>query len=336
MRDYIYNIDISGKDWDNFVISHPNGNIFQSMALFQVYQDTKNYTPVKVAVIDSISQEIQGVMMGVVIREMNGFLGNFSARSIVQGGPLVKINTEKSVITELIAKYDSLVSHSALYNEIRNMYDMQELRNYIRNYTYINHLNFEINLNQPIENLWKQIHKPRRKNITRAEKAGLAIEEIQNPDKIPIFYQLLLETYRNVKVPLADISLFESSFQHLYPKGMVKFFLACLDNEFIGARAMLIYKDRIYDWYAGAALDALSHYPNEFLVWHILKWGIEHNFSVFDFGGAGEPNKPYGPREFKRRFGGELVNHGRYIRQYSKGKMIIADMGFKVYRTLFY
>lgn len=327
--------EIADDEWDNFVYSHPLGNIFQTRALYRVYDETKNYSPVSVAVTNPESQEIEGVMSGVIIREMNGFLGDFSARSIVQGGPLVAPSLEKDVVTELVDKYDSHASRSSLYTEIRNMYNMQDTLIHINNYSYIDHLNFIINLDQSKDDLWSQIHKSRRKNINRAERAGVVVEEIVSLDQIPVFYKLLGETYNNVKVPLADISLFESSFQQLVPKGMAKFFLARHEDDYIGARAVLLYKNRIYDWYAGAAVDALSFYPNEYLVWHILKWGIENNYSVFDFGGAGEPNKPYGPREFKRRFGGELVNYGRYVRQYSKEKIKVAEIGFKVYQKLF-
>ena len=37
--------------------------------------------------------------------------------------------------------------------------------------------------------------------------------------------------------------------------------------------------------------------------------GIEH----FDFMGAGAPDKDYGVRDFKAKFGGELVEHGRFV-----------------------
>lgn len=326
--------DITDAEWDKFVRSHPMGNIFQTMGLYAVYKDTKNYFPIKVAVIDKKSKELQGVMTGVIIREMDGFLGDFSARSIVQGGPLVISTSKKDIVAELVNKYDCLAAHSSLYTEIRNMYDTQNTLNLNSDYYYVDHLNFIINLSQSEGDLWSQIHKSRRKNINRAEKAGLVVEEIIRQDKIPIFYKLLEETYNNVKIPLADISLFKSSFQQLVPKGMAKFFLASHENSYIGARAVLLYKDRVYDWYAGAAIDALSFYPNEYLVWHILKWGIDNKYSIFDFGGAGEPNKPYGPREFKRRFGGELVNHGRYVRQYSMVRIKVAEIGFKIYKRL--
>jgi len=329
------NHNITDMEWDNFVYSHPKGNIFQSMAFYKVYQETKNYSPIKVAVIDPKSQEILGVMTGVVIREMDGFLGDFSARSIMQGGPLVASTSNNDVVVELIHRYDSLVSHSSLYSEIRNIYDMQDILNCIKNYCYVDHLNYILNLNQSEDNLWGHLHKSRRKNINRAEKAGVVVEEIVNPDKIPIFYKLLIETYNDAKVPLVDVSLFESAFQNLVPKGLAKFFMARHEDDYISALTVLLYKDRIYAWYSGATIDALPLFSNEYLLWHVLKWGCKNNYSVFDFGGAGNPNKPYGPREYKRRFGGELVNYGRNVRKYSYAKNMMAEIGFKMYRKFY-
>jgi serine/alanine adding enzyme len=326
--------DITDTEWDNFVFTHPMGNIFQTRTLYRVYAETKNYFPVSVAVTDPKSHEIQGIMTGVVIREIDGLLGGFSTHSIVQGGPLVTSNND-IVCSELLHKYDSLVSESCLYNEIRNMYDMRSVLDCSDNYIFVDHLNFIINLNQSQDEIWGQIHNSRRRRIKQAEKSGVFVEEIVDSDKIPIFYDLLGETYNNVKVPLADVSLFESAFRELVPRGMAKFFLARHEDNYIGARAVLLYLNRIYDWYAGAAIDSLSFNANAYLVWHILKWGKEKNYSVFDFGGAGEPNKPYGPREFKQSFGGELVNFGRNVYTYSKEKTMIAELGFKVYRKLF-
>ncbi len=189
-----------------------------------------------------------------------------------------------------------------------------------------------INLDQSEDELWRKIHKSRKKNINRAAKSGVIVEEVKNKNMIPIFYKLLEETYNKVKIPLADITLFESAFEQLVPKNLAKFFLARHEDQYIGARAVLTYKTFVHDWYAGASNDSLSFYPNDFLVWYILKWGIENNYKVFDFGGAGKPDVEYGPRVFKRRFGGELVNYGRYRLTYSPLKMKITDFGFKVYQ----
>ena len=66
------------------------------------------------------------------------------------------------------------------------------------------------------------------------------------------------------------------------------------------------------DWYAGADDNYLEFRPNDVLVWEVLKWGKISNYSLFDFGGAGKPNVPYGVRDYKLKFGGELVNFGRF------------------------
>ena len=46
----------------------------------------------------------------------------------------------------------------------------------------------------------------------------------------------------------------------------------------------------------------------------LIDYATKNNFQMFDFLGAGSPNKNYGVREFKSKFGGELLNHGRFIR----------------------
>jgi len=129
MIDEDFDCRISDREWDNFVYSHPEGNVFQTRAISNVYADTKNYSPVHVAVIDSKSQEIAGLMAGVRIREISGLLGVFSEHSIVQGGPLVSDSSNKDLVKELIEKYDSVVCNSSLYNEIRNMTHMRNVLN---------------------------------------------------------------------------------------------------------------------------------------------------------------------------------------------------------------
>jgi len=327
--------DITDGEWDNFVHSHPLGNIFQTRALSKVYAETKNYYPICIAVTDPKSQEILGVMSGVRIREINRFFGVFTEHSIVQGGPLIFNYTEKNTAKQLIAQYDSLVGNSSLYNEIRNMHYMQKTLDLCDDYNFIDHLNYIINLKKSQGDLWNCIHNSRRRRIKKAEKEGIFIDDISNPEKLLEFYRILRETYSRARIPLADFSLFESAYLDLVPKGLAKFFFMGRDDKYLSARALLLYKNRIYDWYAGITDDPLSGDANAYSIWHILNWGREKNYEIFDFGGAGNPNKPYGPREFKQSFGGDAVNYGRNVREYSKMKVKIANIGLKVFQRLF-
>jgi len=55
---------------------------------------------------------------------------------------------------------------------------------------------------------------------------------------------------------------------------------------------------------------------------------------MFDFMGVGIPNRPYGVRDFKSKFGGELVNYGRFGRRNSKILYVISELGFNLLALL--
>lgn len=326
--------NIDEKKWDVFVGAHPQGNIFQTSAMYKVFKQTKGYEPHRFWAIDEKTKKIIGVLSGVVVSEKEGLMGKFSTRAIIQGGPLLAPEADRKVLKELVEAFDEAVKPKAIWSEIWNFNDTKQTLKTLKNYHFEDHLNFLIDVNRSEEIIWREIHESRRKNINRAIKKDLVIEEVENQAQLDIIYQLVSETYRRVKVPLSDSGLFKSAYQILVSRGLAKFFLVKHNNDYIGARIVLTYNKKIYDWYAGASPDSFEFYPNDYLVWSVLKWGVKNGYKVFDFGGAGKPNVPYGPREFKRRFGGDLTNFGRLIRVYSPWKYRLAHWGFKVYQFL--
>jgi serine/alanine adding enzyme len=146
---------------------------------------------------------------------------------------------------------------------------------------------------------------------------------------------LLQQTYKNAKIPLADVSLFESAFDILTPKNRLKFFLAKYNTEYIGGIMAPMYKGVISEWYVCGSRAHSKLYSSEMVTWHPIEWGSENGYHTFDFLGAGKPDEEYGVREFKRQFGVRVVNYGRYKKVYSQKKMWFSDRMFKIYRKLF-
>jgi lipid II:glycine glycyltransferase (peptidoglycan interpeptide bridge formation enzyme) len=85
---------------------------------------------------------------------------------------------------------------------------------------------------------------------------------------------------------------------------MVRFTLARVGQASAAVSVELVYKDVIYGWFGGMDRAYGSFLPNELLTWHILKWGTEKGFRLYDFGGAGKPDEEYGVSNFKAKFGG--------------------------------
>ena len=72
----------------------------------------------------------------------------------------------------------------------------------------------------------------------------------------------------------------------------------------------LVYKNAIYDFYAGAYPEYYNKYLNDLIPWETFLWVKQNRYTLFDFGGAGKPNKPYSVRDYKIKFCGQWVNLG--------------------------
>jgi len=323
---------------DEFVYNNPNTSIFQTLDIAEVYKRNKACTPLILVAINEDTDDIVASLLAKILDEKPGFLSSFSRHSTIRGGPIFVDNKDGiAAVSLLLQHYNEIVKKESLYSRIYPLNDTPQIIPCFKEsgYEYGGWKNYLINLNKSVEEIRRDIHKPRRKNINRAMSRGVKIEEITEKDLIPIFYDLLAETYTIRGTPLEDISFFEGVFDILVPKNMAKFFMAKYNGEYIATRLVLTYKGVIYDWHAGSYKKFLSLYPNDLLVWHILKWGSENGFHTFDFGGAGEPNDTSGWVEFKRRFGGKLVNYGRYTKTHQPKKLWFSMKMFEIYRKLF-
>jgi lipid II:glycine glycyltransferase (peptidoglycan interpeptide bridge formation enzyme) len=134
-------------------------------------------------------------------------------------------------------------------------------------------------------------------------------------------------------VPLADWSLFGAAFDASVARhGQVS---AGSRGRATSRRVGGINLDTIYGWYGGMDRAYGDYIPNELLLWHIFRWGAEHGYRVYDFGGAGKPREEYGVRDFKAKFGGNLVCFGRNTYVGSRLLLRLSTVGYRLYRHFF-
>lgn len=324
------------KGWDEFVYNHPNGTIFQSSDMAEVYRRTKNFKPVSLASIDGEGQ-INAVLQAVIINELKGFLSTFSTRSVIEGG-LLFTQDEKGIASAntLMNHYENRIKNLALFTEIRMYSPIKFINSVVEPYGFVfrEHFNALINLKKPAEELWNQIKRDKRRGIKKAIDSGIIIEECQKREQLDIVYRLLKETYNNAKMPLSDKSLFEAVFDVLVPKNKAKFLFAKYDDEYLATQIALIDHKTIYAWYTGARRDDLSKHPGDLLIWYLIEWGSKNGLKTFDFGGGGTKTTNLNLRNYKERFGCEFPNYGRYKKVHSPLKTKVAEVGFKAYRAL--
>ena len=178
------------------------------------------------------------------------------------------------------------------------------------------------------------------KSKSRQIKKGLQSAEIiesTDENEVNDFYQLLQNLYHEkVNKPLAPKEFFNFFRDQLLPKGLGKFLLIRHEGKIIGGIVCPIFPGKaIYEWYiAGMDKEYKEQYPSILSTWAAIAEGQKMNLKHFDFLGAGKPDADYGVRDFKAKFGGELVQFGRYEKIHKPFLMKIGVLGLKILKFI--
>jgi len=321
--------EINLDDWSKFVFNSKYGNIFNTPEFFKVHKISGETKPNAIFLLDN--SEIKGLLIYYKHVENSFILRKFASRNIILGGPI--FNDDEKVLFELLNKYLEN-RHNVVFSQIRNIYNTEKYSEIFSNFGFkkSEHLDVHFNLKEGEENLWKNLHPSRRHNIRASYRKGVYVRLIEKDEKklIERSYEILSNLYKKIKLPLYSKNFFINLVNILLPINYLKIFGAFLNDNMIGVRFILCYKNFLYYWYAGSDEKFLEYRPNDILPWEVIKWGANNGYEIFDFGGAGKPDSKYGVRDYKIRFGGTLVNLGRYEFTHKNLLMKAMKMGLNI------
>lgn len=323
--------------WFSFIKDQPSSNIFHTPEMFEVFRRAQGHNPQLFAALNDDGQ-LLALLTPVQVTLHDGILRRLMSRSIAYGGALYENDENgKVALAVLLRECSRKTKNVVLFTELRNLSDVGPIKDTLSDcgYVYEEHLNYLIDISNSPEQVMLNIGSRTRKNIRHGlRKGNVVIEQISQLSQLDDWYDLVKKSYVAARVPLADISLFQAAYEVLSPKGMARFYLARIGSAYVAATAELPYKDVIFGWYSGVDRTFASEYPGELLMWEILRWGAENGYKVYDFGGAGKPDERSGVRDFKAKFGGQLVSYGRNTKNHSPQLIILSKFGYKIYRKL--
>lgn len=349
--------NIPHKVWQQFIDAHPRGTAFQSPEMYALFEATDKFRPLVLGAFDH-NDHLCGLLMGVFIYEKNGWAKLLSSRFVVYGGPLLSgdENQQQKTLELLLQALVKQTKHKALFIQFRSFYDLKPLIPVFNkyNFNYLDRLNYIIDTRNR-ETAIAKISESRRRQIRKGMEKGAKIIEPVSIDQVRAFYDILYRLYRyKIRKPLPDWSFFENFHalakgqqntgttrlpwqapEHPGPEpnnhiGIIR--LIVYDNTVIGGILAPVFKKKcIYEWYVcGLDREYKDQYPSVLATWAGLEYAIENNIQAFDFMGVGKPGREYGVRDFKARFGGELVNYGRITRINNRFLYSIAELGYNV------
>ena len=312
--------EINPSAWKKLVDESPYATWFQTLEAYQFYAANKQeMTPFACGV--EREGELRAVCVGYVTKERSRIKQFYTRRAIIIGGPLIADSANEEDVARMlhtIRQPEVLITVSTfcltwrnlpIYIEFRNFHDYSRWKEVFKafGFSYQQHLNIQVACNET-----HTMSEQRRRQVKKAISNGATICEAQSEQEIRDWYQILQQLYREkVRTPL----FFVEFFVEFYRKGWGKYLLVKHEGKVIGGMMCPILEGRaIYEWYVcGLDEDYREQYPSVMATYAAIEYAKEHGLPLFDFMGAGKPNADYGVRDFKKEFGGEVVEHGRFL-----------------------
>lgn len=133
------------------------------------------------------------------------------------------------------------------------------------------------------DSLWKNYKKRVRRDVRKAEKSGIHIEEACDLKQVDILFDLYLETMkRNEAYNTWTRKALYAIYDHLVRKGEAKILLAILKDEIIAGIILIFSPETTYYFFAASSQKNLSLCPNDLLVHHGICLTIRSGRSSFD------------------------------------------------------
>ena len=303
--------DIDPQQWQALVDRSPYATWFQTPEAYEFYAAISAMQAFAYGVAEE--GRLVGVIVGYTTKSTNAIQQYFTKRAIIYGGPLLDVDISNDALSTLLKTVVQNIALNPIYIETRNFNDYSNWKGIFEQcgFQYQPHLNFHVDTSS-IKLAQSRIGKHRWRYIRLSMRDGAQIVTHPTIEQVRAFYTILQDLYRTkVRTPLWSWVFFE----RLYHTQHARYILVELDGKIVGGTACVCLPSKaVYEWYACGLDDCRDDIrPLSVAIWGEMQYAAENGYPLFDFMGAGSPDQPYGVRDFKAEFGGELVEHGRFL-----------------------
>ena len=316
--------------WSELVEQSPLATWFQTKEAYVFFEDLSFLEAFAIAV--ESDGQLKGLIAGYIQKDGGKIKQFFSRRAIVVGGPLLSDEITDEELAFLLSALKKKLHRKAIFIETRNFNDYSRWRSFFEQsgFGYEPHYDVQVDTTS-LELVNSKLDRNRRRNIKKALENGVAIDENPTADDLRQLYSMLEELYTTkVKTPLFPFEFFEKL--RKIPSSL--FFIAKnAEGQLLGGLVCVALDHRaVYAWLAcGDDFNFKSLSPSVMVNYAGVSYAAREGMPRFDFMGAGKPDDGgYGVRDFKLKFGGELVEYGRYVHVCNRLLFGIGKLGVRL------
>jgi serine/alanine adding enzyme len=323
------------ESFSDFLFKNVSFSVFQSIEFFNFLKNEKNAKPFQITTWDE-RDKITGSLLAVRFSYKKGYPGFLSDRTVIWGGPLLfgKVDDQKRALEMLLDALVKECANKSAIIEFRNMFDLTEFEEIFLKFGF--HFSGQMNCIVPIFNKADVLDKMKDTKLRQIKKGldrGALISEVKNLNQVKEFYVILKSLYdEKVRKPLPDFSFFENFYLWGKENGLGVLLLVLFEDKVIGGSLCPITENKeIFEWYTVALIKDYSFlYPGVLAAWAPIDYALNHGIPAYNLMGIGKPEIPYGVRDFKLQFGGDVVNFGRFTRINNPNLFKITKAGYRL------
>lgn len=287
-------------EWDHLVESSPHSNPFVESRWLKIYSEI---FPVEVKFYCLSEQNT--IVAGLVITEKKKglFIVSTGVPISLYYGLVSQEQLQQSIETFVEELFDAVEKRLHFYSAPfhSSLFPLCELER--KNWKITKQSTIVLNI-ESLDTCWNNFSQSLRRKIRRATDDGLSTCETQNTSSLIEFHSKSYER-QGMQPPIQKKNL-KSWVDRLIENKCIRIFeVKDRNGSVCAARAIILYRDTVYDWLAGMNPDAKVDNASHLLLWNIIQIISKEGFSKFDFMGANTP----GPSAFKKSFGGEFIHY---------------------------
>ena len=321
--------EIDVNQWDDVIKQSNVATWFQTKIAYKFYESLPN---IMIPFVIALAKEnvLRGLVVGYITQEKNPIKQLLTRRAIIIGGPLLANDITNQEVELLMSATRKSLKCKAIYIETRNFNDFTSWKDgfVASGFEYVPHLNFHVDTTSKVI-IEGNLSKSRKRDIRVSFRDGSVIVNNPTIEQVRSYYTILADLYKTkVKLPLFPLEFFEK----LYELDSSRFLLVEYNGEIFGGTVCVCLQDKtMFEWFVCGKDGVVKNiFPSEVATYAGLQCSVDDNCAKFDMMGAGSPNVKYGVRDFKAKFGGQLVEYGRYLCVLNKLSYSLGKLGVKL------
>ena len=278
--------------WDSMVLASEDYSVFNSSAWMRVLHEAYRYKPYVLSVFDGDRPVVMWPVM-----QINSFLTGRRGVSLPfsdycdpilspDGANSEALNVILTYAAEAKWKYFEFRGGSSVFPEAEG------------SSSYGGHV---LSLNGNADALFKSFRDSNRRNIKKAEKSGIRVEESDSLDFLEKFYGLHCVTRKYHGLPPQPFDFFRKLHSHVIAKNQGRIFLAFHDGRAVAGDICLHFGTRATYKYGASDRRFQNLRASNLLMWEIIRYYASRGFEALDFGRTTPDNK--GLMQFKNGWG---------------------------------